>query len=125
MYNLGRLLNRGFLFVVRIRMPVKLRYGESESYSTEPMIDRHFSDTISNEYYHRKSHRAPRASVRSDPERKFLHFMIHMIHEDTDGDDSYLLRGEVLTILAMMRNRMKHPIFRNRCIIPARTSTWL
>lgn len=33
MCSLGRLLSRGFLLVVRIRMPVKLGYGESESYS--------------------------------------------------------------------------------------------
>lgn len=38
-------------------------------------------------------------------------------------DDSYLLQREALTIPAMTRNRIEHPIFRSHCIIPVRNST--
>lgn len=61
---------------------------------------------------------SPIASLSPKDGRKYPHFIIFMSHDDTEGDDNYLLRGELLTILAMMITRMEHPSFEKYCIIP-------
>lgn len=54
---------------------------------------------------------SPIASLVAKDEIKFPHFIVLMSHNDNEGDDDCLLRGEVLAILAMMITRMKHPSF--------------
>ena len=61
---------------------------------------------------------SPIASLSAKDESKHPHFIIFMSHYDTEGDDNHLLRGELLTILAMMITRMEHPSFEKHCIIP-------
>ena len=82
---------------------------------TASMMDDELEETVA---YQNDPIWSPIASLSAKDESKYPHFIIFMSHYDTEGDDNHLLRGELLTILAMMITRMEHPSFEKHCIIP-------
>jgi hypothetical protein len=56
--------------------------------------------------------------IKHDLEVDYPHVTLTMQHGLDAGEDERLLRGEVLTILAIMRTRLEVPLLKDHLVIP-------
>lgn len=81
------------------------------------MMDDDFQDTFRSE---RNPCWAPISSYEATNGAPYL--IVLMNHDDELGDDDHWLRGELLTVIAIIKTRLAHSSFTNHCIVPVYTT---